>query len=367
MNLVDKLGKKKAAVLVGGCFLAIILILIAGLTLSPGQKDDIGKSSVMAEIPDADLDDMPDGKADSYRRSGGGVDAYWQSLEEEDILHDEDKESTAPDLSRSTRTERPSSMTVDDMFGDIAAEVSPTTDESPKTAAKPQHGGSSSGGGRSSSVKKGSTAYAPQKSSALDEEYPKEEPYVKPEPQVKRSGAVSSLDEDVRVSLGNGFSSLDSSEQWVSNDPQKPYRCMFMRDEKVKSGQRITVRLLEDLVVGGVHIPRNTHLQGVCSITDRMEISVTSLDMGGRILTFSYEAFDTDGGKGIYCSELSQTRKDVTEQGLATITSGLNSRLGRVARDAAAVGASIVRSKSGEATVSVPSGYMFYLIETKKY
>ena len=94
-----------------------------------------------------------------------------------------------------------------------------------------------------------------------------------------------------------------------------------------------------------------------------MGVSITSLDVGGRILTFHFEAFDTDGGQGIYCSDLSQPRKDAAEQGLSTVGGLLNSRLGRVARDAASVGASIVRNKAGEATVSVPAGYTFYIIQ----
>ena len=140
---------------------------------------------------------------------------------------------------------------------------------------------------------------------------------------------------------------------------------MFTRDEKVKTGQRITLRLLEDLVISGVHIPRNTHLQGVVSVTERLEIRVTALDVGGRILSFHFEAYDTDGGKGIYCSDLSQAGKSAVEQGIATVSSTLNSGLGRIARDAASVGASIIRNKAGEATVSVPAGYTFYLLEVK--
>ena len=190
-----------------------------------------------------------------------------------------------------------------------------------------------------------------------------------PEPvriQIKRSGSVSSLDEDVSEDLGNGFSTLDGADRWVDGEPGRPYRCMFTRDEKVKDGQRITVRLLEDLVIGGVHIPQNTHLQGVVTISGRMEIAVTSLDVGGRILSFHFEAFDTDGGKGIYCSDLGKTRRVAAGQGLATAGTLLNSRLGRVARDAASVGASIVRNKAGEATVSVPAGYTFYIIQQER-
>ena len=191
-------------------------------------------------------------------------------------------------------------------------------------------------------------------------------PQEQPRPQIKRSGAVSSLDEDLSSELGNGFSTLDGTDRWVGAEEGKPYACMFTRDEKVRSGQRISVRLLEDLVIGGVHIPRNTHLQGVVSISDRLGIAITSLDMGGRIITFHFEAYDTDGGKGIYCSDISDAAKKAADQGLSTISSALSSRLGKVARDAAAVGASIVRSRSGEVTVTVPAGYTFYIIEEKR-
>ena len=366
MKAINKLGKKKTAILLSGCLAGVFLILVAGLMIPAGEPEEQKPVSVMAEIPDADLDDQPEGKADSYRR--GGADAYWQSLEEDEAFaRDGQASAGTPQMSSSgtSRNARPASMTVDELFGDAAhSEASATEAPARKSGTGARTSSPASGSAGASSPRKSTPSQV--RSSALDDEYPKEEPYVEP-PQVKRSGAVSSLDEDVTSSLGNGFSSLDGGEQWISGDPQKPYRCMFMRDEKVKSGQRITVRLLEDMVIGGVHIPVNTHLQGVCSISDRMEIAVTSLDMGGRILTFNYEAFDTDGGRGIYCSELSQTRKEVTEQGLATITSGLNSRLGRIARDAAGVGASIVRNKTGEATVSVPAGYMFYLVESTKY
>lgn len=240
-------------------------------------------------------------------------------------------------------------MEVDDIFGDYR------NAPAPEPAHKQSRG---SGKGQRSSPAKESTAETrPASQASVTEEAPK------PRAQVKRSGAVSSLDEDVSGDLGNGFSTLDGTDRWVGGEAGKPYRCMFTRDEKVKSGQRITVRLLEDLVIGTTHVPRNTHLQGLVNISDRMEVSITSLDMGGKILTFHFEAFDTDGGKGIYCSDLSKTKKEVTEQGLATVTSTLNSRLGRVARDAASVGASIVRNKAGEATVTVPAGYTFYIIE----
>lgn len=325
--------------------LAVVLLIAAALLLpSIIKRHRAEPENRVGVIPEADLPEGDGSKTDSYR--SGGIGAYWDSLEEQEA-------NGAASRSEEPRVDsrRPASVGVEDLFGDCRnATPEPTPQPAPRR----------SGAGGSPARRSEPTPKQPQ------EEARQEAAPVQPRPQIKRSGAVSSLDEDITSELGNGFSTLDGTDRWVGGEQGHPYRCMFTRDEKVRTGQRITLRLLEDLVVGSVHIPRNTHLQGVVSVSDRMEVSITSLDMGGRILSLHFEAYDTDGAKGIYCSELSQTAKEATEQGIATTTSTLNSRLGRVARDAAAVGASIVRNKAGEATVSVPAGYTFYIIEENR-
>lgn len=345
MKALDKRQKTLLAGLLAAVVFIVVLLLIPVLVKEKPQEE----SSVVAVIPEADLTEGDDSKTASYRN--GNISDYWDELGKdnpEPVSPDIPGQAPSEDL-RGKGSRRPPAMEVDDIFGDYR------NAPAPEPAHKQSRG---SGKGQRSSPAKESTAQTEHAGqAAATEEAPK------PRAQVKRSGAVSSLDEDVSGDLGNGFSTLDGTDRWVGGEAGKPYRCMFTRDEKVKSGQRITVRLLEDLVIGTTHVPRNTHLQGLVNISDRMEVSITSLDMGGKILTFHFEAFDTDGGKGIYCSDLSKTKKEVTEQGLATVTSTLNSRLGRVARDAASVGASIVRNKAGEATVTVPAGYTFYIIE----
>ena len=345
MKALDKRQKTLLAGLLAAVVFIVVLLLIPVLVKEKPQEE----SSVVAVIPEADLTEGDDSKTASYRN--GNISDYWDELGKdnpEPVSPDIPGQAPSEDL-RGKGSRRPPAMEVDDIFGDYR------NAPAPEPAHKQSRG---SGKGQRSSPAKESTAETrPASQASVTEEAPK------PRAQVKRSGAVSSLDEDVSGDLGNGFSTLDGTDRWVGGEAGKPYRCMFTRDEKVKSGQRITVRLLEDLVIGTTHVPRNTHLQGLVNISDRMEVSITSLDMGGKILTFHFEAFDTDGGRGIYCSDLSKTKKEVTEQGLATVTSTLNSRLGRVARDAASVGASIVRNKAGEATVTVPAGYTFYIIE----
>ena len=341
---LSELPPKKKFIVIIGVFLVIVMILVASAII-PQKKASEEEPAVSASqpIPEADLTEGPDGKTDSYVRSG--ITDYWESLDEQQDLN--------PGGGSGADSRRPGEVSVEDIFGDM------------KDGAEEQPARKPSGGGGGSSTRKPSEERSQAKQTPV--ESPSE---AEPKPtrvQVKRSGAISSLDEDVVQDVGNGFSTLDSDDMWIQGESGKPYRCMFTRDEKVSSGQRISLRLLEDLVIAGVHIPQNTHLQGVCKISDRMEVSITSLDMGGRILSFHFEAYDTDGGKGIYCSDLSQTKKDITNQGVSTALNSLNSRLGTAARDAATLGASIVRSKSGEISVTVPAGYTFYIVEEKKY
>ena len=317
---------------------AVLSAVLATIPLLSGRKDSEDATPCI-DIPEADIPETEEGKADSYSR-GGGIADYWDSLEELEDAPGPEKQDP-DDLPSVTEPpgRRPGATGVDDLFGDCR--------DAPKAYAEPP------------TPKPVSATVA--EPDIVPETKPTDE--EAPRPPVKRSGAVSSLDEDVAADLGSGFSTLDGNDRWVESRAGKPYRCMFTRDEKVRSGQRVTVRLLEDLVVDGVHVPRNTHLQGVAEVGDRLEVAVSSLDVGGKIVPLRFEAYDTDGCRGIYCPEPGQAGKAVTEQGLSTASSTLNSRLGRIARDAASAGAGIVRGKAGEAAVSVPAGYTFYIIE----
>lgn len=329
MKITEKIKPLHLSIILGAVFILIMLFLYFQLASSAKQQET---ESLKQEIPDADVHEDSGTKTEGYSKDGSNIGAHWDSCDKQ-FNQDEDTSSSKA---------KPVMPTVEELFKDAPQ------DEPKRTGAQKS---------RPREVVSPKTAQAA--STTKEEETPAAAP---PKAQVRRSGSVSSLDGN-GSDLGSGFSTLDGTETYVSQEEGKPYSCMFTRDEKVKSGQRITLRLLEDLVISGVHIPRNTHLQGVCTISERMEINVTSLDMGGRILKFHFEAFDTDGGKGIYCSDLSKTAKEAADQGINTVTSSLNGRLGRVARDAATLGASIIRSKTGEVSVSIPAGYTFYLVE----
>lgn len=169
-------------------------------------------------------------------------------------------------------------------------------------------------------------------------------------------GIISTLDDD--------FS--DAAVQYEG--AKRPFRCMFVRDQKLKSGQRVTLRLLEDYVDGGVRIPANTHLAAICKLGDRLELSVRSLEMNGRIVPLALDAYDTDGLQGIYCPETSASKnsRQASNDAISAAGTTFGGLVGDLASTVLRTGASIARSASGEVSVSVVSGYEFYLVKSER-
>ena len=179
----------------------------------------------------------------------------------------------------------------------------------------------------------------------------------------RQSSSISTLDDDFSSS---GMSSLDDESSLTIAGESHPFKCMFAKESKVKNGQRVSVILLEDIVVGGVHVPKNTHLMARCRLSDRLELEFENIEIGGRILHLGYEAYDVDGSKGIYCPDVSGTGKQVRSRGSNIISSTLSGRMGRIASEVLSSGISIAQSAGGEVTVSVPAGYTFYIVKSQK-
>ena len=168
-------------------------------------------------------------------------------------------------------------------------------------------------------------------------------------------------------SSGGGISSLDG-DTGEAVEEDKPVRCMFIRDEKLKSGQRVTLRLLEDAVVDGVVIPRDSHVSALCTIRDRLYLTVSSVEMNGRIRRLGLEGYDTDGSLGIYCPSVDgSAARTARDEALNIGQSALRGSIGNIASSVLRTGAGIIRSSSGNTTtVSVPSGYTIYLLKEEK-
>ena len=176
---------------------------------------------------------------------------------------------------------------------------------------------------------------------------------------------------DFSFSSSDGvISSLDDEQNDMAvryaDDVKRPFRCMFIRDEKIKNGQRVAVRLLEEYKQDGIRIPANTHLQAICKIDDRLRLTIRSLEMNGKIIPLQLEAYDSDGLAGIYCPEASKSVKTATNDLITTAGLSLGGLVGNLANTVIRTGATIARTASGENTVTINSGYEFYLVKIEK-
>lgn len=195
---------------------------------------------------------------------------------------------------------------------------------------------------------------------------------------VRKSGSISTLDDE--WGSIDGLGGLDTDDMYIREDEDRPYRVMFTRDEKVSSGQRITLRTLDDIAVSGMLIPRNTHLSAVISIGERLSISVNSIEIGSKIYQLNLTGYDNDGNVGLYCpsTDSNQTAQQLANAAsnapmsaigsmLGSVTGGISgtlvgSALGNVASQALTTGATAMTRK-GVTSVKINAGYVFFLLK----
>lgn len=341
----------------------LLLLLIAGILLfMPGRSQGEEKNSIQEEnieqvIPDAENDEVSASKMDGYARSQAG--AYWDSLSDDDAPTLETAEESARNTtgSRNTGSSNAPQYTAQDIINASQFQDEQQTPEVKPRAAAPSASGSKN---QSSQGTKKTEYTAPatydESGSAGEQEKPREQI------RTRNAESISGFDDDADGPDGS-VTSMDTGHYTIHEEGH-PYKCMFTKSEKVKAGQRVSIRLMEDIVVAGVHIPRNTHLQATVGISQRLDIHISALNYNGKIITLNLDGYDIDGAKGIYCSGLNEDAKMAADQATSTANSLLSPVIGStVGRDVATLGFSVLRNKQGEITIQVPAGYSFYLIE----
>ena len=357
---------------------ACILFAIAGIALTIGLGFMLSKDNkepeaaplqnVFADLPEAEQTVMPDSKSDAYMRhqeEKSKIEDYWDHCSP-------DKETPEQtQTSPSAAVSAPKAASAEDLLGlNEPAKRSPaprTTPSNPyrETAEEREarHQRRHEEAIELAERIQENQRVTAHTSPVQEETAPITESDPLPATKVKRSDVISSLD---GWEGDNSLSSLDSDSSEEPDDAYTPFRCMFARESKITDGQRVTVILLDDINISGISVPRNTHLMATCQLTNRLELEFANIEIGGRILSLGFEAYDVDGSKGIYCPDAGTAGKTVKNRGTDIISSTLSSRLGRVARDVASTGISLIQSADGQRTVSIPAGYTFFIIKKKQ-
>lgn len=200
------------------------------------------------------------------------------------------------------------------------------------------------------------------------------------EPQDRRIDVKASVLPSAVLADDGIITSLDADPTVGGVGPdgrpvQAPAKATFLKSEKLVSGQRVIMRLLQDLHLSdGTVIPANTHVSGTCNVGSRLKISIKTVNYGGHIYYVDIDIYDNDGTEGIYCPVIVQDRagrsaRRVVQNAGQSAASAVSSMAALTSRYASSVAASamneVIRSidSNGNVTVSVSAGYEFYVFE----
>ena len=364
-----QLDKKTTYILMGVA--VVVLIGLLFISFRPSGPKNPADEGVTQSITDGIAQEMADSKSDAYR-GRVSTEEYFAELgkltdgEEISLMSSDGKPTAQTGSAPAMTQEQSDEAAVARTFG-----TPPPLSSSSSSAPSRR----SSGGGGSASrqmteqerldydrrraemVRDVLTGGAAETPGQAGSDAPAAEPLSIDLSAVGSSdGIISSLDDDFE----------DAAVQYEG--AKRPFKCMFVRDQKITSGQRVTLRLLEDYNQDGVRIPANTHLAAICKIGDRLELQVRSLEMNGRIIPLALDAYDTDGLQGIYCPETSASKnsRTATNDAISTAGTTFGGLVGDIASTVIRTGATIAKSASGEVSVSVVSGYEFYLVKAER-
>ena len=361
----------------------VALIGLLWLVFLPGCRDEATVAKVAMDVPEGIAEEIPESKREAYQEKGRksvSTDEYFEMLiaEEEISLVSSEKipSQDGDDEAGQVVSGRMDGAMIQAGKGGSAAER--VFGPAPVDRSVPRQSGGSSGAGGSSGTSRSS-----QPMSEADKlEYDRKRAEmvrdvitgtVSDAEDISSHDSTTEDDVELRYHSDNDIVfSLDDefTDDGVNypEDSKRPVRCMFVRDEKLKERQRVTLRLLETYEDNGIRIPANSHLNAICKIGNRLELNVKSVEMNGKIIPLNLCAYDTDGLKGIYCPETSSNKNAKKAENDALSASGatFGGLVGDIANTIIRTGVNIARSSSGEVSVNVSSGYEFFLVKSER-
>lgn len=219
-------------------------------------------------------------------------------------------------------------------------------------------------------------APAPEVSSAptAPEAPVEEERKIDLEPETPANLPTDSFESDGIVTSLVGAEETDVVH-YAGTTRSKPVKATFLKNETLSNGQRVIIRLMQDLTLSdGTMIPANTHITGTCTFASRLKIDIKMLHYNGRMFPTDISVYDNDGTEGIYCPTVESGKKgkkaakDIATGvmgGVATVAGTVltgNPFVGRVASSGLSSATSFINT-DGSVSVKVTPGYEFYVFE----
>lgn len=377
------LDKKKIGVLciIGASLVAVALLFILLERRNAKEAAPKGPVSVSQELPEGEEDNVPGTKMEAYMSRGrSGIEDYWNQMGGDPQAAPDGDADPLAELN-GERKPRSGNPSYEEVFGSLSSGTAATETPQERAARQTQQSQAAAMAMQQQQMdmladimrqqqgqQEGAAAPAAEET-PVQSAVPERDKIDVERVRVVRSGGISSMDDEFGGISTSGVSSLDGDDREFADDEAYPFRCMFVRQEKLKNSQRVSVRLLEDIVVEGQLVKKNTHLNAVCRIGDRIDLKVSSIDINGRIVNLDFDAYDNDGTRGIYAPDLSQetVAEDMLKQaGVTGFRRRMNTAVGQTVQDILAAGSMVITGQGKDRTVTVPAGYSFYLVRSKQ-
>lgn len=175
--------------------------------------------------------------------------------------------------------------------------------------------------------------------------------------------------EQALVKTDQSMQAYPSNEAVGSSTPMtvdlsKSIKAVIDQKIKIRSGEKIQIRVLENTYWKEIWIPKNTILWGLVNVSsNRANISIPTIQLSNQfgeieIVRTGLVAYDSDGMEGIYIDgTYNRYAGDAIKEGLNQGTRmGLNSALGRYSLN-------LGRRANSNPKIFIPTGYVIMLLD----
>lgn len=108
---------------------------------------------------------------------------------------------------------------------------------------------------------------------------------------------ISLLDDSDENTMGGGFFSLEEPEDEQGNT----IKAVVHQDQTLVNGSTVKLRLVNDVFVNGIKIPKDNFIFGVAQLTgERLSVKIESIRYENSLFPVELMVYDMDGLDGIY-------------------------------------------------------------------
>ena len=184
-------------------------------------------------------------------------------------------------------------------------------------------------------------------------------PLVQQSPIVQASNVGITAQAITQNSKKEKEKDINTVDKFDAFDKNQSILAIIDQKQKIRNGDKIQVRLLQDTNYRGLWIPQNTILYGLCSINqNRLKIQIPSITVENHVFKSNLNVYDMDGIQGIYIDGThAGFTRDLIKEGLTSSTGlGVRNPIGNFS-------IRLGRKASNNNKVYVPTGYQVMLFD----